>query len=532
MQTGVDYKQLYEEQQNILVDYQQRLEDYQRSCDEYKSRYEEQVKRSDDLHYKVTTLQQELVQIKKMVFGSRQERFIPADNGQVQQLTFELEAETMDRCKITDGQKISYVRTPTTVTGKEPRNHPGRMKLPEELRRETIVLMPNSDVSGLVRIGDDVTEILEYTTPEFYVRQYIRPKYVQPLLDNGSTVITASLPGRLMEKCMAGEGLLAQILVDKYCDHLPLHRQLQRFSRMGITIAQSTINDWVRAVLEQLNGLYAVHKQQVLQSRYLHADETPIKVQDPDKKGSSHQGYYWVYHNSAEKIVLFDYRPGRGREGPDDILKDFQGYLQTDGYAAYDIFDKRPGITLLHCMSHGRRKFHDSLQSDPARAQHALGLFQQLYNTERTIKEEQLRGDELLALRRKEAVPVLHTLKQWMTEHYQQVLPKSPIGRAIEYNLSRWDKLTLYTTDDRLQIDNNPVENAIRPVALGRKNYLFAGSHEAAQRAAMIYSLFATCRLHNINPYDWLKNALTKMHLHTTSNIHQLLPQNWKRVTD
>jgi transposase len=467
-----------------------------------------------------------------MVFGSKQERFIPlVEEPESRQLSFELTTETMDRCKITDGQKIAYVRTPTTVTDKEPRRHPGRMKLPETLRRETIVLMPGSDVSGLVRIGDDVTEILEYTASEFYVKQYIRPKYVQPLLDNGSTVITSSLPGRLMEKCMAGEGLLAQILVDKYCDHLPLHRQLQRFSRMGITLAQSTINDWVKAVLEQLNALYAVHKQQVLQSGYLHADETPIKVLDADKQGGSHQGYYWVYHHSEAKMVLFDYRPGRGREGPDDILKDFQGYLQTDGYAAYDIFDKRPGITLLHCMAHARRKFHDSLQSDPARAQHALELFQQLYATERRIKEERLSGEPLLSRRQQEAIPVLKALEQWMREQYLQVLPKSPMGRAIEYSLCRWDKLTLYTTDARLQIDNNPVENALRPLTIGRKNYLFAGSHEAAQRAAMIYSLFATCRLHNINPYDWLKDALTKMHLYSTSNIHQLLPQNWQRIT-
>jgi transposase len=533
MQKGVDYKKLYEEQQTLLVDYKQRLEDYQSRCDDYKSRYEEEVKRSDELHFKVTALQHQLVQIKKMVFGSKQERFVPvAAEGESRQLSFELTSETMDRCKITDGQKISYVRTPTTVTDNKPRLHPGRMKLPEELRRETIVLMPENDVSGLVRIGDDVTEILEYTAPEFYVKQYIRPKYVQPLVDNGSTVITAALPGRLMEKCMAGEGLLAQILVDKYCDHLPLHRQLQRFSRLGITLAQSTINDWVKAVLEQLNGLYAVHKRQVLQSGYLHADETPIKVLDRDKKGSSHQGFYWVYHNSAEKIVLFDYRPGRGREGPDDILKDFQGYLQTDGYVVYNIFDERGGITLQNCMSHARRKFYDSLQSDPARAQHALSLFQRLYDTEHRIKEEQLSGELLLELRRKESVPVLEILREWMIGQYPQVLPKSPLGRAIEYSVSRWRKLTLYTTDPRLQIDNNPVENALRPVAVGRKNYLFAGSHEAAQRAAMIYSLFATCRSHNINPYDWLKDVLSKMHLYTTSNIHQLLPQNWKQITD
>jgi Transposase IS66 family. len=173
-------------------------------------------------------------------------------------------------------------------------------------------------------------------------------------------VLAAALPGRLLEKCMVGEGLLAQMIVDKYLDHLPVHRQLQRYERLGVKIAQSTSNDWFRIGLNHLHGLYEAHKRITLATGYLGADETPIKVMDEDKKGATHRGYYWVYHNYEQKLVLFDYRPGRGREGPDDILKDFQGYLQTDGYSAYEDFDRRPGITLLHCMAHARRKFHEA----------------------------------------------------------------------------------------------------------------------------------------------------------------------------
>jgi transposase len=217
------------------------------------------------------------------------------------------------------------------------------MSLPEHLRRETTIAQPDTDVTGLKRIGEEVSEVLDYIPGELYVKQYIRPKYVLPLSDTDNTVITASLPERMMEKCMAGEGLLAQIIVDKYMDHLPLHRQLQRFQRAGVTIAQSTINDWTKNVLLLLITLYEVHKKQVLGCGYLHADETTIKVQDENKKGKTHLGYYWVYHSSEQKIVLFDYRPGRGREGPEDILKDFTGFLQTDGYAGYDDFDKKPG---------------------------------------------------------------------------------------------------------------------------------------------------------------------------------------------
>lgn len=278
-----------------------------------------------------------------------------------------------------------------------------------------------------------------------------------------------------------------------------------------------------------LISLYDLHKQYVLASHYLHVDETTIQVLDDDKKGKTHQGYYWLYHNSEQKSVLFDYRRGRDHEGPDDILKDFQGHLQTDGYAAYDHFDKRPGIIMLGCMSHARRKFYDALQNDKDKSEYALVMFGQLYALERRMEDEGLDKEEVLKLRQEQAVPVLKTLKEWMLKELPKVLPTSPTGKAMSYFLKRWDKLIVYTTDGTLKIDNNPVENAVRPVAIGRKNYLFAGSHDAAQRAAMIYSLFATCRYHQINPYDWLKDVLERLHLYTTSNMADLLPQNWKK---
>ena len=484
----------------------------------------------DELQVKYAALLHEVEQLKKLIFASKHERFVPADASKINlQLSLALDAETIASCKLTDAVKIEYIRTKTEVTENKPKAHPGRMNLPEHLRRETTVLQPDADVSSLKKIGDDITEVLDYTPGELFVKQYIRPKYVQPASVGTNTVITASLPGRLLEKCMAGEGLLAQMIVDKYVDHLPIHRQLQRFERAGVKIAQSTSNDWVKAVLVQLHALYDAHKKLVLQSSYLHADETPLKVLDESKKGTTHQGYYWVYHNSRQKLVLFDYRPGRGREGPNDILNDYQGYLQTDGYIAYDSFEKRPGITLMHCMAHARRKFVEALNNDKDRASYALELFQQLYAIERTIKNEGLTEDALLQLRQTKAVPILQALKEWMTAEYPKVLPKSPIGQAIGYCLPRWEKLSIYTTDAILNIDNNPVENAIRPIAIGRKNYLFAGNHDAAQRAAMVYSLFATCRLQGINPYDWLKDVLQRMHLYKAEKVDELLPHKWKK---
>ena len=486
----------------------------------------------EQAQFEINTLKHQLAQLTKMIFGSKQERFIPSNAiTNPLQLILGLDAETIDHCKITDATKVEYIRTKTQVMeNKKP--HPGRMKLPEHLRRETIILQPDTDVSRLKKIGEEVTEILEWTPGELYVKQYIRPKYVVPVSETNTTIITASLPNRIVEKSTAGEGLLAQIIVDKYVDHLPLHRQLQRFERVpqgGITISQSTICTWMTLTLKQFLTLYELHKKEVLASYYLHADETTIRVLDKDKPGASHQGYYWLYHNSKEKIVLFDYRKGRSREGPDDILKDFKGFLQTDGYVAYESFENREGITVLNCMAHARRKFVDALQNDKDRCEHALTLFQELYAIERKAKQEDLSADAIVVLRQGKSIPVLKELKEWMAAEYPKVLPSSAIGNAIAYSLKRWEKLCVYATDGRLCIDNNPVENAVRPVAIGRKNYLFAGSHEAAQRAAMIYSLLATCRLHNINPYTWLKDVLIRMPDYDVKNLAELLPQNWKK---
>jgi transposase len=309
---------------------------------------------------------------------------------------------------------------------------------------------------------------------------------------------------------------------------LPINRQLQRFERAGVTIAQSTANDWMRNTLQSIAGLYELHKKQVLESSYLHIDETTIRVQDENKKGTTHLGYYWVYHNSEKKLALFDYRKGRGREGPEEMLKNFKGYIQTDGYNVYDDFDKRTDITQLNCMAHSRRKFSEAMNNDGPRASYVLEKMQLLYAVERRIKEEHLKPDQILELRQSASVPVLKELKEWMLTQAGNVSSKSPIGKAIAYSLTRWDKLSVYITNARLQIDNNPVEREIRPVAMGRKAYLFAGSHDAASRAAMIYSLFATCRMHKINPYNWLKDVLQRMTDYTTKNLHELLPQNWK----
>ncbi len=212
------------------------------------------------------------------------------------------------------------------------------------------------------------------------------------------------------------------------------------------------------------------------------------------------------------------------------MLKDFKGHLQTDGYAVYDFFKEEKDITVLHCMAHARRMFFEAKDNDKAIAEYALEQIGLLYHIERQAKKQQLTTDQLLRLRQDEAVPILQSLGKWMKETYVKALPKSAIGKALGYSIARWPELMLYATDGKLNIDNNPVENSIRPVALGRKNYLFAGSHEAAKRSAMLYSLMGTCKLHDINPFIWLRDVLQRINNHHINKIEELLPHNWKHI--
>jgi transposase len=473
----------------------------------------------------VFQLRHELDQLKKMIFGARQERFIPGNTPDPAQLAMGLPTEQVAATSLIKAKKIEYTRT-QAVLPNPATAHQGRMKLPDHLERKEI-LIDVEGKQGCREIGREVTEELEYQPGKLYVNQFIRPKYVSA--DN-MTILIAPMPDRPLPKAIAGPGLLAQIVIDKYVDHLPLHRQQQRFSREKINIPYSTISDWVTNTCKLITPLYDALQKEVLASSYLHADETPIKVLDKDKKGETHRGYFWVYHNSLQDMVLFDYQPSRGREGPSELLKNFQGHLQTDGYAAYNIFKEQKDVTLLHCMAHARRKFIEAEPNDTVRSRYALGQIQQLYAIERKATDEQLNELDVLKLRQQEALPILESLGKWMQQAYVEVLPKSAIGKALAYSIERWKQLMIYTTDGKLNIDNNPVERAIRPVAIGRKNYLFAGSHEAAQRSAMLYSLMGTCKLHGVNPFDWLKNVLEVLPSHPINKIQELLPYNWKHT--
>lgn len=469
-------------------------------------------KKAKDSATKIASLEQQLQQLYKLISGFKSESFIT--EAVMDQLSLFGE-DPVEEVAETPQQTITYTR--------DKKKHLGRNTLPENLPVREVIIEPKEDTTGLTKIGEEITETLEYTPASLVKRRTIRPKYAKKE-DQG--VLIAELPIRPIDKAIVEACLLAHILVSKYVDHLPFYRQIQMFKRdFGWEPAQSTMSDWMASCCQLLEPLYNTLKQKILDSDYIQADESPIKVQDQDKIKSTHQGYQWVYHDPIQKLVLFNYRKGRGQNGPKELLTNYSGYLQCDGYTVYDKIGTNPKITLAGCLVHARRKFHDALDSDKNRAQIALELFRKMYLEERTIKEEMLNDyDKRKVLRDQKVKPLLEHIKTWIEAEQFNVLPQSPIGKAMTYFANQYPKLETIFNDGRIELDNNLIENAIRPMAIGRKNYLFCGSHKAAQNAAMLYSFFGSCKIQNINPREWLEDTLQRISDHSILKLEELLP--------
>jgi transposase len=474
-----------------------------------------------DYEQQIRQMEAQIAQLKRMVFGQKRERFEGDPNQR--SLPFGVDKAEEDAREAGHEKTITYVRK---TQSRSRSNHKGRHRLPDHLPVEEIEIHPEGDLSGMVCIGREVTDELELEPARFYIKRYIRFKYAPKDITIGGVTI-GELPERVIDKGIPGAGLLAQILVDKYLDHLPLYRQRQRFLRENIPIASSTLEGWASQGMDLLEILYTHLVTDTKNQGYVQADETPIKVLESRKKGATHKGWYWVYHNPINATTLFDYQPTRGEPGPKHILDDFNGYLQTDGYSVYKKIGKRPGVTHLACWAHARREFERALDNDPVRAKIAMSCIQGLYEVERRAREQHVSPAQRKELRLNESLPIINELGKWIPKQLNKVVPKSQMAKALNYSFTRWDALSTYLYDGSLEIDNNLVENAIRPVALGRKNYLFAGSHKAAQRAAMVYSFFAICKAHNVNPYRWLKHTLTHILSTQFNDVRKLYPQNF-----
>ena len=454
-----------------------------------------------------------------MLFGAKRERFVSNQHPDQLTLAFEVEEQQLEAQIQADIQKVSYERQKTK------KQHPGREALPSHLPVVETILQPTEDVSGMTCIGNEITDELEYTPARLFINRTIRPKYISKEDQNLVQKQVIAPLDRPIPKCIAGADLLANMAVEKYVFHMPIYRQLQRFIQNGVHIKSSTADSWLNLLAKHIQPLYSVHRTYVLATNYLQVDESPIKVQDKNKPGATHQGYMWVYRTPMQNAVFFDYNPGRSQVAPQKYLNDFKGYLQTDGYGVYDQFGQKPDITHLSCWAHARRYFEKALSNDKVHASAVMLLIQDLYAVERKASEKELSAQQRYELRLEEALPVLNKIGKYMGDNRNYLLPKSPIGQAFEYCITRWDNLMNYLKDGKLEIDNNKIENSIRPLALGRKNYLFAGSHDAAKNVAMYYSFFGTCKKHDINPHKWIAYVIRNISDTKTSELKNLLPQ-------
>jgi transposase len=405
----------------------------------------------------------------------------------------------------------------------------GRQPLPRHLKRERIVHdLAESEkhcpdcAQDLRLIGEESSERYEYIPAQLTVIEEVCKKYAC-----ACTVKTATKPSQAIEKSTAGASLLAQVIVAKTADHLPLHRQEKIFERHGVEISRKTMGGWLAQCAALLQPLYGAAKVVLFQSKVIGTDDTSVKVLDRTLR-FARTGRLWPYYGDKEHpVILYDYTATRERAGPEKFLAGYRGYLQADAYSGYDAFFKDPARGLLEvgCWAHARRYFHKALESDQPRMGPALLLIAQLYRVEKQARP--LAVEDRLHLRQLQSRPLLDKLHDYLREIQTEILPKSPEGRAVRYTLKNWTALTRYCADGNLEIDNNHTERSIRSVAVGRNNWIFFGSDEGGKTAAVLRSFVASCQRVGIDPFAWLKDVLSRIAAQPITRLAELLPHNW-----
>jgi transposase len=420
------------------------------------------------------------------------------------------------------------------VSGRPKIKGHGRQRPPKSLKRQRVVFdlaehqKQCPECRGeLKRIGEEISERLEYVPASMIVIEEACQKYA---CKNGCTIVTAEKPMAPIEKGLPGPGLLAQVVVNKYGDHLPLHRQEAIFQRQGVALSRKTMCGWMRQCAELVNPLYKIMKNSVLGSKVMQTDDTPANVLDPSLP-KTRIGRIWTYVGDRDHpYTAYDYTPSRSRDGPDAFMKEFHGYLQADAYSGYDELyrDRSRNITEVACWAHARRRYFEAQSSDLMRSTVVLAYIRLLYDVEREARNMGLTGEGRKALRQAKSVPILEDIKTYLEREQPAVLPKSPPGTAISYTLSNWDALVRYCSDGDLEIDNNGAERSLRGIAVGRKNWSFYGSDGGGHTAAVLTSITATCKRLGIDPFEYLRDIFQRISTHPQNKLDELLPDKWK----
>ena len=499
---------------------------------------EDHKKEVDALNQRIKELTAQVAYLNRQLFGRKAEK-LPIYDPNYPDMFADQFAEEMKQAEEKRDEAVAEVEKNTKADRKQKRQNRVMLEnLP--VLKQTILTPDDLDLSFYKEIGRETTQVVEHEPGKLYIHEIIRVKYA--LKDNTqlppagrNSIEIAPLPLLPIYKGIAGASLLTEILLQKYEYHVPFYRQIKQFMHLGMKgLKENTIDGWYKKTMELLWPLYIALVEEVMKADYCQADETTTPVIDNDRHKAAKE-YLWMVRAVIERLVLFHYDEGSRAGAVIESLANkynFKGYLQCDGFAGYETaFKTNPDVTLVNCMVHIRRHFEQALDENKQMAEHALTEIQHLYKIERMCDDANLSYDERKAKRNELARPIMEAMKVWMETEGIKYSESSQIGKAITYAYTRWDNMMHYLDDGRLLLDNNLAENEIRPITLGRKNYLFCGNHEAAKNMCVVNSLLATCRNHDINPRLYLNDIIARMPYMTKATHKQLvelLPHRWK----
>ena len=486
---------------------------------------EQLQKKNTELQSEISYLREQLEWLKRQIFGQRSERIVETTHAD-QLLLFDVPTES----PIEEDEPA-----PKKKRKKPKRDGKDAITLPDDLpvERQVIDLAEEDKIcpetgKPLIKIGEDITQKIAHRPGSYFIKEIVRPKYASPY-STEIGVISALLPDTLLERCKADECFLADILVKKFCDHLPLYRQAEILSRQGIEISRQLLSQWVVRCGEALKPLYNEMLRQVLQSNNIFIDETPLDMLLPGNK-KVHQAYMWVIAGGAEadpSYRFYTFRMNRQHKHVIDLLKDYQGFFHSDKYGAYEAFANRKQATWCPCYAHIRRKFFEAESGDPKLRKWILRKIRHLFMLERVAWNRS--AEERLKIRQEKEIPIIDELIRMIQDKLinGKILPKSKLKEALGYFLGLIPYLKSYTVDPWARLDNNVAERAVRPLAIGRKNWLFAGSEEGGEAAAVILTLVQSCRAVGVNPREYLEDVMRRLLSHSSKRLVELLPKQW-----
>ena len=491
---------------------------------------------AEEMQAAINNLQSMMAWFRKKLFGSMSEKHLPLDPNVLEPTLFDQHLSEEEQAKLDAEVKAMEEQNAKVIEVKAHKRDVRKPVLSNNLPIEETHIYPAGvqDNPDYVEIGVENTDTLAIHPAKMYVKRIVRHKFVlksnlQIEDPDRQTFLIAPLPETIRPKSMVDASLLADILINKYIYHLPFYRQIQKYKELGVLLNDATINDWFTSVCERLRPLYDKLREQIMSSDYIQVDESTLPVIDNEKHRAV-KGYMWAVRNALTGDVYFHYDMGsRSGDTARKLIGGYRGAVQTDGYEVYESFENMPGKRMIGCWAHVRRKFVEALDENKKYASEAIVYIGKLYKIEEEMRDADLTPEEIKVRRQKESYPIIQEFEKWMDSVANAFTPKSRMGKALVYTYTLLPRLSRYVLDGRYNIDNNGIENAIRPLALGRKNFLFAGNHDAAIRAAIVYSLFSSCKAASIEPREWLEDILVRLPAYT-GDLGVLLPCNWQKV--